>query len=173
MYLKVSNNSIVMVDFLQLLYLMIPAYVANMVPVLVRKIAWNTPIDFGTGLLGSHKTWKGFIAGVAFSVIVGIIMWRTYWPFEFSGLKWSLAIGIGALLGDSAKSFFKRRISIKPGSPWIPFDQIDYTVGALVIGSFVFFPGWLNCFLIIIISAVGHVIINHIGYYLGVREVKW
>jgi CDP-2,3-bis-(O-geranylgeranyl)-sn-glycerol synthase len=173
MYLKVSNNVTSMVDFVQLFYLMIPAYVANMAPVFVRKFPWSAPVDFGTGLLGSHKTWRGFIAGVSAALIVGTVMSHVYWPFGFSGIKWGLAAGFGALLGDSVKSFFKRRLNISPGKPWIPFDQIDYSIGAIALGSFVFFTGWLNALIIIIVSSAGHIIVNHIGYYLGIREVKW
>jgi hypothetical protein len=31
-----------------------------------------------------------------------------------------------------AKSFFKRRLGIKPGTMFQPWDGIDYTVGALI-----------------------------------------
>lgn len=168
-----------MVTLIQLLYLMIPAYVANMAPpVLAKYSPWNAPMDFGFSLggiriFGDHKTWAGFVVGVLAALIVGTFMSHTYWPFEFSGITWSVLVGIGALAGDAIKSFFKRRVGVKPGSPWIPFDQIDYTVGAFTLGSIVFFPGGAYAGIIVIISAVGHVIINHIGYYLGVREVKW
>ena len=166
-------------NIFQLFYLMIPAYVANMAPPLLAKYSpWNAPMDFGLSLnkiriFGDHKTWAGFVFGVIAAVIVGLFMWHTYWPFEFSGLAWSLLAGAGALLGDAVKSFFKRRVAIKPGSPWIPFDQIDYTVGAIALGSFVFFPGWLNAFLVVLLSAFGHIAVNHIGYWIGVRDVKW
>ncbi len=135
-------------------------------------------MDFGASIggiriFGDHKTWKGFFAGVIVAVVAGFAMSRVYWPFEFSALNWSILIGIGALLGDAVKSFFKRRAGVKPGKPWIPFDQIDYTIGALALGSLVFFPGWLYSLLVVVISAFGHVIVNHIGYYIGVRDVRW
>ncbi|MEM3153941.1 MAG: CDP-archaeol synthase, partial [Candidatus Woesearchaeota archaeon] len=111
--------------------------------------------------------------GVFAAVVAGLAMWHTYWPFEFSGLKWALAAGIGALLGDSIKSFFKRRLGILPGRPWIPFDQVDYAIGALAAGSFVFFPGWLNAFVIVLISFAGHIAANHVAFWLGIRGEKW
>ena len=168
-----------MVSFLQLLYLMIPAYLANMAPpVLAKHSPWNAPMDFGLSvggirIFGSHKTWAGFAIGVLVALLAGFILSKAYWPFEFSALAWSALVGVGALLGDAVKSFFKRRIGVTPGKPWIPFDQIDYTVGALALGSIVFFPGWLNAFLVVFISAFGHIATNHIGYWLGVRDVKW
>jgi CDP-2,3-bis-(O-geranylgeranyl)-sn-glycerol synthase len=40
--------------------------------------------------------------------------------------------GLGAMADDSAKSFFKRRLGIPPGSPRIPFDQLDFVLRALI-----------------------------------------
>lgn len=165
-------------SILQLVYLMIPAYIANMTPPIAAKfIKWNTPIDFGFKLggkpiFGPHKTWRGLIFGIITAVVAGYFM-QSYWPFEFSTIKWALLIGTGALLGDVIKSFFKRRLEIKSGKSWIPFDQIDYTLGALALGSLLYFPGWMNAFIIILASAIGHIIVNHIGYYTGIRDVKW
>ena len=166
-------------NILQLFYLMIPAYLANMTPpVLAKHIPWNAPMDFGTSLggiriFGDHKTWAGFVSGIVVAVLTGLILSKIYWPFDFSALQWSALVGAGALVGDAVKSFFKRRVGIKSGHPWIPFDQIDYTVGAFAFGSFVFFPGWVSAFLVVFISAFGHIAVNHIGYYLGIRDVKW
>ncbi len=53
---------------LGLLYFMLPAYVANMMPVFARKIPiLGSPIDMGKRyrgfrLLGKKKTWRGLIA---------------------------------------------------------------------------------------------------------------
>ncbi len=166
-------------NIFQLFYLMIPAYLANMAPpVLAKRIPWNAPMDFGFSLggiriFGDHKTWAGFFSGLVVAVLAGLLLSKIYWPFDFSAVQWSVLLGFGALVGDAVKSFFKRRVGIKSGRPWIPFDQVDYTVGALAFGSFVFFPGWLNAFLVVFVSAFGHIAVNHIGYWLGIRDVKW
>src|SRR5574342_1055292 len=116
MYLKVSNNTADMVNILQLFYLMIPAYLANMAPpVLAKYSPWNAPMDFGLSVggirvFGSHKTWAGFVIGVLVALLAGFILSKTYWPFEFSAIAWSVLVGVGALLGDALKSFFKRRV---------------------------------------------------------------
>ena len=167
-----------MITIFQLFYLMIPAYLANMAPPFTKKFPWNAPMDFGLSvggkrIFGSHKTWAGFFAGVIVAILAGFIMSNIYWPFEFSVIYWSALAGAGALLGDTIKSFFKRRVGIKPGKPWIPLDQIDFTVGGLALGSFVFFPGWSNALIIVSISAIGHILVNHGAYHLGIRDVKW
>lgn len=159
-------------------YLLLPAYFANMAPPLFAKRLPFFPMDFGLSfgrkrIFGDHKTWGGFVVGLIAALLVGFLLSFIYWPFEFSPIVWSLLVGSGALLGDAIKSFFKRRANIKSGHSWIPFDQIDYTVGAFALGSILYFPGWLNIAIVIFISAFAHVIVNHIGFYLGVRDVKW
>jgi CDP-2,3-bis-(O-geranylgeranyl)-sn-glycerol synthase len=39
----------------------------------------------------------------------------------------------GALLGDITESFFKRRVGKQRGEDWIPFDQLDFILGVLVL----------------------------------------
>ena len=163
---------------LETLYLLVPAYIANMVPVLLRSFPWNTPMDFGLTLrgrrlLGDNKTWRGFIGGISIGILASIAMFSAYWPFEFSALLWGVCASAGALTGDAIKSFFKRQIGIKSGKPWVPFDQIDYSVGAFALGSLIYFPGFIDATLAIVISALGHIVVNHVAYYTGIRGEKW
>lgn len=160
------------------LYALIPAYVANMAPVLLRKLPWSAPLDFGLTfrgerLLGQNKTWRGLIGGTVLGTAACVLISTFYWPFEFSPLVWGALSSLGALVGDAVKSFFKRRVSIKSGKSWVPFDQIDFTIGAFALGSFVWFPGWLSASLAVIISAIAHIAVNHFAFYARIREEKW
>ena len=56
---------------LQVCYFFMPAYLANMSPVLVSRwfSALAVPIDggktlWGKRILGDHKTWRGLLAGM-------------------------------------------------------------------------------------------------------------
>jgi len=163
-----------MVTLLNAFYLMIPAYVANMVPLFAKLLPWNMPMDFGfylgkERLLGPHKTWMGLMFGTGAAALTAIILSQFYWPFSVPPIQWGILVGIGALGGDALKSFFKRRIGIKAGASWVPLDQIDFTIGALALGSIMFFPGWMNAIIIVVISALGHVVVNRIGRMLGIR----
>jgi len=165
-------------NILLVFYLMLPAYFANIAPALFGRFFPRFPMDFGFSfgkirVFGDNKTWGGFFSGVVIAVMIGFLLSKIYWPFDFSALYWSALLGFGALLGDAVKSFFKRRVNIAPGKSWIPFDQIDFSIGALLFGSFVFFPGWLYAVLVVVISALGHILINHLGYFLGVQKNKW
>jgi len=71
------------------------------------------------------------------------------------------------------KSFFKRRISIPSGKPWIVFDQIDYSVGALLLAIIIFVPSLNHIITIIIISSVFAFGSNVIAYFLGLKKVWW
>lgn len=169
---------------------MLPAYLANMAPVLGKKHLKSlaVPIDCGKKwkgkpVLGENKTWRGVILAVAASTIVFVVQqylynfnsFKTISLIDYSAAAvWiGILLGLGAIAGDSVESFFKRRFKVKAGKPWMPFDQIDFTIGALLLTAIVYFPGWTNAIIIVLISALGHVIINHLGYYLKIRNEKW
>lgn len=170
----------------QLIYLMLPAYVANMVPVFARKLpVLNRPIDAGMTwrgrrILGANKTWRGIVVGVIAGVIVAGIQWSLVevlpWLNIISYEQWYLVgilLSLGALLGDALKSFLKRRVGIQSGTAWIPFDQIDYAIGAVALLSVYVFVGWINIGIIILTSLLLHLLTNLIGYFLKIRKQPW
>ena len=65
-------------------YLMLPAYFANMAPVMVRRISlFAFPIDFNKKInnkpiLGGHKTFRGLVFGIIFAVAVAYIQFLLY-----------------------------------------------------------------------------------------------
>ena len=174
---------------IECIYFMIPAYVANMMPVIMRnKLEYLAkPIDSGLEfcggpILGAHKTWRGLIFGIIGSMLAAYIMYllQSYTYFaQISVLdyaNWELIgflMGFGALLGDMVKSFFKRRVGIKSGQPWYFVDQIDFPVGSIVLVSLVYFPGWSFAFCSLLTTVVLTVATNHVAYFIGIRKVKW
>lgn len=170
------------------LYFMMPAYFANMAPVIVRKIDFlDFPLDFNKKLskkpiLGSHKTFRGVVFGVVFAVIAAYIQFFLYRQEFFRNLSffgyqnWLLLgflMGFGALSGDAIKSFFKRRSGIKPGAKFVPFDQIDFVMGAFML-TLLFFDLTLNIFIAsLLLTFVLHIAVNHIAFYLKMRNEKW
>lgn len=174
---------------LKCIYFMAPAYFANMAPVIAKN--WlkflAVPVDFGKRfegkeLFGSHKTFRGIIFGTLFAIVAAYLQFLLYGLDFFKSLSfidysnWLTAgflLGFGALFGDLVKSFFKRRLDIKPGQRFFPWDQLDFVVGALVFASFTFGLTWKIVFYSIVVSVIGHIIINHSAYYLGIRKEKW
>ena len=179
-----------MIIIIKLLYFMVPAYFANMAPPLgkgiLKKIA--VPIDMGKKwkgkpVLGKNKTWRGVILAVVAGAVFFLLQRYLYQFGSFKSVSLidyssasiliGVLLGFGAIFGDSVESFFKRRRGIGSGKPWIPFDQTDFTIGALLFASTLYFPGWVNAVVIVVLSAVGHILINRIGYLLKIRDVKW
>jgi len=166
------------------LWLLLPAAMANMAPVFASKIFGpGRPIDGGrkiggTRLFGDHKTWQGLIAGI----VVGQLTFGIQWLM--AGLSWVSVIqlgtglpvflgalmGFGALAGDLVKSFFKRKIGVAPGKSWIPFDQIDFVIGATLVSlPFVMSPllPWLAALMILLVL---HILTNVIGWLIGIKK---
>lgn len=177
---------------LQALYFFLPAYLANIAPVIVAKICghnFETPIDFGRSwrgyrIFGDHKTWRGLIAGIVVGALVGyfqgiwfhgylgsalsIVNYNNFNPILLGGL-----LGFGAIAGDAIKSFFKRRRNLPPGTAWFPFDQLDFVIGGLAATVFIVNVPILIIVLIVVITPALHIISNKIGYKLGLKSNPW
>lgn len=171
---------------IKVIWFIAPAGMGNMAPVLLRHIPILAyPIDFGKKinnepLFGANKTWRGLI----FAPLVGML---TFWiqkilfdapdiqaisifNYDQAPVYYGALLGFGAIFGDLVKSFFKRRFRIPPGVSWFPFDQIDYSVGALLFLSPWFFPGWGFALSIIAVGVILHLLANIIGHLLKLRK---
>lgn len=60
-----------------------------------------------------------------------------------------------------------------PGSQWIPFDQLDFVVGGLVFILPIYQPSWQVWLVLLIVSPLLHILTNRLGFYLGIKKVKW
>jgi CDP-2,3-bis-(O-geranylgeranyl)-sn-glycerol synthase len=169
-------------------YFFVPAYFSNLTPPLVSKIPFlNKPLDFGKSykgkrLLGDNKT----IRGIVFAVIVGTLMFLlqkylynfpwfaniSLFNYQTQTIWLGFLMAFGAIFGDAVESFFKRRRGTGSGKPWIPFDQLDYIVGALLFTSFIFFPEWDLLIVLVIISLILPPITHYTGYLLGITKDK-
>ena len=59
------------------------------------------------------------------------------------------------------------------GQAWTPFDQIDFVVGALALTASRASISLSDMALIVVVSAVEHIVVNHLAYWLGVRDTRW
>ena len=174
-------------ELLQVLYFFLPAYVANMAPVLVRDLcpSWAIPIDGGrtfrgTRVLGDHKTWRGLIAGTVAGVVVFALQVAAYragiWTgvalvdYGAVGLVPGLLLGLGTGVGDAVKSFWKRQLGIAPGASWPGFDQLDFMAGAYVAVALVYVPPLVPTLLALPIVFAGSVGTTSVGYAIGWKE---
>jgi CDP-2,3-bis-(O-geranylgeranyl)-sn-glycerol synthase len=163
---------------------MLPAYFANMAPVFMKDCCNGLaiPIDNGKNIFGNNKTYRGFLFGMIFALLITFFQFllSSYSIFRAISLtnysNWltlGLLFGFGALFGDLLESFIKRRLKMGPGKRFFPWDQLDFVIGALILVSFSVKLTWVTVLIIVLISVVGHVLVNHAAFYLGIRKEKW
>jgi CDP-2,3-bis-(O-geranylgeranyl)-sn-glycerol synthase len=149
---------------------------------------WNAPVDGGRTRggqpwLGPHKTWRGFVAGM---VIATITLWLqqqlvadSSWleqiteTIDYTTLPILILgplLGLGALGGDALKSYFKRRLNRTSGSSWLPFDQLDYIIGAIVVSlPFALLSVTQYAWAAAIYFAL-HLAVSYAGYLVGLKQ---
>ncbi|MGD1060638.1 MAG: CDP-2,3-bis-(O-geranylgeranyl)-sn-glycerol synthase [Methanomassiliicoccales archaeon] len=184
------------------MWIMLPALIPNSAAVLTGG---GTPVDFGRSwrgnrILGDGKTWRGFFGGAVFGVLVGMIqllvaqiypaeVWFPSAPTNYGfgpmpgAIGVVIALSVGALLGDMAGAFIKRRMGYARGHRVPLLDIYDFVLGALIL-TLMFFPDWfLHAFvydlglvsLITVLIAVPliHRLFNIIGYKAGLKKEPW
>jgi CDP-2,3-bis-(O-geranylgeranyl)-sn-glycerol synthase len=135
---------------IQAFWIIIPAYIANASALLAGG---GTPIDLGRTwkdgkrILGDGKTWQGLFAGTFIGMTAGFGLSAVAkyaalieFPIPLTGfmgfplmIPLIFSLCFGALLGDIIESFFKRRVGKNRGEDWMPFDQLDFICGVLLI----------------------------------------
>ena len=124
----------------------------------------------GERILGGHKTIRGFVSGVLIGVIVGV--------FEYLFISQALLLiailaSIGALLGDLAGAFMKRRLKLKPGAPLPIIDQLDFVVGAILMVSAIYRPTLGTALILVLVTPPIHLATNLGAYALGLKSTYW
>ena len=169
-------------DFLLGLGYIFPAYVANATPVVaVRIIGKSHPLDMGKSLfdgkriLGDGKTLEGLVSGTAFGTLVGVVM-KLAIPTLFRDILEVFLLSLGALLGDIAGAFIKRRAGIPHGAPAPVLDQLSFLAGSLAITHlYKGLPNWLTPQLTLylaLFTIAMHIGTNTIAYLLHLKD-KW
>lgn len=179
-------------NILFVMWFFLPAGIANVVPVLVSKVPvlrnYDYPIDFGyrfkgKPLFGSHKTWRGLLFGIIFSILMlkfqviiynhndwfrSLMVGINYNDLPVFGL--GLLFAIGALGGDAIESFIKRQFNIDPGKRWFPFDQIDYILGGIITSSFIITLSFTKYVWLLIIWLILHLIFSFFAYLFKLKD---
>jgi CDP-2,3-bis-(O-geranylgeranyl)-sn-glycerol synthase len=169
------------IRIIELIVMMAPAYIANMAPTFLRF--WHGPNPpVSQKWLGDHKTIGGFIVATFAGIVVawmiakasstGLLDWVAL-PIVENWFWFGSSMGFAAILGDSIKSFFKRQLHIQPGASWIPFDQLDFVIAALLVIRFWIQISWIEAGIIIAVSFLGDVLINQISYRIGIKRAPW
>jgi CDP-2,3-bis-(O-geranylgeranyl)-sn-glycerol synthase len=168
-----------MVDYMDIATLIIealififPAYCANAAPVLASggpKLDFGKKFLDGKPIFGKNKTFRGFFFGLAIGVIVGLVENVLFgYPVLFSVLS-----PLGALMGDLAGAFLKRRLGIAPGGLLPVIDQIDFVIGALLFSLPLSMIYWELAVAVLVITPPIHLFTNFLAYKLKLKNNPW
>jgi CDP-2,3-bis-(O-geranylgeranyl)-sn-glycerol synthase len=181
-----------MIEYIiQAIWFILPAYFANLMIGLTRHTLnfLAFPVDFNAKmgeerLFGKTKTFRGFVvASLAGMGIAVLQMWLSQIPeitkYNVYNYAWpqvllfGFLLGFGAAAGDLAKSFIKRRLKIESGKSWMPFDQVDFVIGALLFVSIVTVPPLFVTVISLAIIVPLHMFINWIGYKIKFKDTMF
>lgn len=178
-------------SFISALILFIPAFIANPSAVITGGHfvmdggkSWR-----GKRVFGDHKTWSGFIGGMAAGTLTGLLL---NYLFLLTGVKelvfsdqladaflMVLVLSCFSMLGDLAGSFVKRRVGKSPGAESLFLDQYPFALFALAFFYVIFLPQarvlfpWEGVVAILIVTPLIHRAVNIIGYRLKVKSVPY
>lgn len=176
---------------LQALWFILPMGLANMMPVFGKRLLpwFSWPVDGGKQwrgrpIFGAHKTWRGLLLGVLVGWLVFVIQQSLFERSSFVRLlslfdyheisAWlGVLMGLGAVLGDLIKSFFKRRRNIPAGANWFPWDQLDFVIGGTLLAVPFYLPDFNHLLGVLLIGLSAIIVVNRISFKLGLRETEW
>lgn len=158
----------------------IPLYVCNGLALL---LGGKTRVDFGKNffdgrpILGEGKTLRGSIAGIAFGFLA-VALLHTVFPqtdvlIGINYVFFGTLLAVGAVLGDFAGSFVKRRSNIKRGESVLFLDQLDFVLGGFLTASILMFPSMLEIVFLLGFTMIAHVVGNHLAFFSRLKRVPW
>ncbi|MEM0129201.1 MAG: CDP-2,3-bis-(O-geranylgeranyl)-sn-glycerol synthase [Thermoplasmata archaeon] len=180
------------------IWVLLPAFAANALATLPR--GRGPPMDLGRRwprdgrpILGPSKTWSGFLCGSALGTLVGaaeayvillappnLAVVPAFAPTWGGSLPIVALIATGAMIGDAAGSFLKRRWGRPSGSrTWLldqfPFVLVPIGLGlAVAPGLFVAtFASWEAVLWVVLLTLLLHAGFNWVGYKAGLKKVPW
>ena len=170
-----------MIDsILTILLCIAPLYFANAAALFFgggKAIDFGKRFFDGRPIFGEGKTIKGTILaiGVATAAVLTINHFLPNITNKLIGdyVMYGFLLSLGAVVGDIAASFFKRRFNVEQGKPVLLLDQLDFVVGGLLFGSVLFIPSIWELAVIIIFSMLMHKFTNYIAFEFQLKKVPW
>jgi CDP-2,3-bis-(O-geranylgeranyl)-sn-glycerol synthase len=169
-------------EIIEILIILIPAYIANSSPVL---FGGGTAMDMGKNFLdnerifGEGKTIRGFFAGAFCGIFAGALVTIFHQTTFFSDPKTQflgfVVLAVGSISGDAVGSFIKRRLKFESGKQfWL--DTIFFIIFAMIVVSPIIKPEFYkieNIVFIVGLTAVLHPLTNFIANKIGLKRVPW
>jgi len=173
-----------LLSFARLVAFILPAYVANAVPVVFgggAKIDFGRKFYDGRRVLGDGKTVNGLVSGLAFGTLAGLCLalalpsdFLPFAPSLNAKIVVSFMLALGALIGDLVGSFFKRRMGVERGEPSMLMDQLLFLFFALAFAaSYYPLPSIYALVVLVLLTFLLHVLFNALAHKLKLKSVPW
>jgi CDP-2,3-bis-(O-geranylgeranyl)-sn-glycerol synthase len=183
---------------LAVLWLMLPAYIANSLATLPR--GRGPAMDFGRywpgdgrRILGPSKTWSGFLfagfVAIPFGVLEAALILAAppnlalvpvLAPTVLAAVPLAALLTFGAMVGDALGSFVKRRLGRESGTRTILLDQLPFVLVPIALGIVVYpalflgvFGHWEAVLWLLVYTLGLHAAFNWIGFKAGLKKVPW
>ncbi|HBV02477.1 MAG TPA: hypothetical protein DEB69_03620 [Candidatus Komeilibacteria bacterium] len=174
----------------QSLYLLAPAYLANMSATLASKLKiLPQPLDHNKKIitnyfLGPGKTYGGTLTAMLLALAaVALQSWLFNFDFfrrlsviDYAQTNWlilGILSGLGAVGGDIVASFFKRRLHL-PSGTMAPFlDQWDFIIGYFLLISLTVSLSRPIIMAALVLTLILHPLSNLAAYWLKLKKVWW
>lgn len=146
----------------------------NGAPILIAKFAdkwFDYPIDCnqlffdGRPILGASKTFRGLIAALAISILIGSILALS--------LLTSLLFGALSMVGDMTSSFIKRRLGLRPSAMALGLDQIPESLFPLVGCQVLLGIDAEQIFLIVLAFLFIELPLSRVLFWLKIRKTPY
>jgi CDP-2,3-bis-(O-geranylgeranyl)-sn-glycerol synthase len=183
---------------LAVLWLLLPAYIANAFATLPR--GRGPPMDLGRiwrrdgrRVLGPSKTWSGFLVAGFAAMPFGLLeAWLILLappnlavvpvlaPSVLDAVPLAAILTFGAMAGDALGSFVKRRLDRPSGTRTLLLDQLPFVLVPIALG-FAFYPSlfagvfghWEAVLWLAVLTLGLHAAFNWIGFKAGLKKVPW
>ena len=175
---------------IQILYFLLPAYLANATGTLFSK--WRflaAPLDHQKKLgnafiLGPSRTYRGAILGIIAAVLTvfaqTLLFSRPFFKqlslIDYQQTNWldlGLLSGLGSILGPLANSFIKRRLGFASGAA-VPFlDQWDFLISYLLLASLLVNIPLKIILISLVLTLIVHPLSNIFARLIKLKNVWW
>ncbi len=141
----------------------IPAYFVNAGILLVYSL-FGIGISLSPKIFGTQRNFGGLFFSIFCGGAIGLLV-SSFWLGIF--------LGIGAWLGALGGSFLKRRVGMKSGSSAPLLDQLDFIIGATLLGCLILPPKFEHFLIILLVTPFIHRATNIIAFRLGIKNVPY
>ena len=180
------------------IWVLLPAFGANALATLPK--GRGPPMDFGRTwpwdgrrILGTSKTWSGFLVGGSLGMAIGLLEAQLILlappnlavvpvlaPTLAAAVPVVALVAFGAMTGDAIGSFAKRRLGRPSGSRTWLLDQFPFVLVPILVGFALYpslfvaaFANWEAVIWVVLLTLLLHIGFNWVGYKAGLKKVPW